>query len=123
MVGPLLRSVLSPLSRAKDSAIHSYDTVERGVWYGAALIVTADSGSIYDPHPLLTYEWDPTQDISSRHPRSTTSLDLGPHPADPHSTILPSTSTITSEPAPSWEKPCREIVPGHEIYVYPGQGG
>ncbi|KAF9452283.1 hypothetical protein P691DRAFT_795246 [Macrolepiota fuliginosa MF-IS2] len=95
-----------------------YDTTDsHGLWHGAALIVTADSGSVYDPHPKLTYEWDPhrpppstlyaqsngTNGPHSVSPQTSTSssgngngypsrgksFDLGWHPADPHSTALP----------------------------------
>ncbi|KAJ7046626.1 hypothetical protein C8F04DRAFT_1307530, partial [Mycena alexandri] len=74
MVGPLLR----------------YDTVENGVWHGAVMIVTADSGSVYEPHPTLSFEWDPDaktksglNSLKQGHP-SHPSFDLGPHPADPN---------------------------------------
>ncbi|PPQ73897.1 hypothetical protein CVT26_011729, partial [Gymnopilus dilepis] len=109
-----------------------YDTIdEHGIWHGAALIITltpraaADSGSIYEPHPTLTYTWDPER--PAYHPYSNSpassptsptysptdtrfstsngnedpprpsgltqlhtakSYELGPHPADPHSTVL-----------------------------------
>jgi len=42
MCGPLLR----------------YDTVVDDVWYGAAMIVTADAGSQYSPTPFLSVTWD-----------------------------------------------------------------
>ncbi|TIA92650.1 hypothetical protein E3P81_01381 [Wallemia ichthyophaga] len=35
-----------------------YDTVFDSVWYGAAMIVTADEGSTYDPTPILGYSWN-----------------------------------------------------------------
>uniref|UniRef100_A0A0W0F8X0 PhoD-like phosphatase domain-containing protein n=1 Tax=Moniliophthora roreri TaxID=221103 RepID=A0A0W0F8X0_MONRR len=112
MVGPLLR----------------YDTVDdNGIWHGAALIVTADSGSIYEPHPTLTYEWDPDapvkhQKARSRH-RSTKSFDLGPHPADPHSTsVAVTTSQLNGVPEVSTHFR-KELVPGQEIWVYGGAGG
>ncbi|EGO20988.1 hypothetical protein SERLADRAFT_351219 [Serpula lacrymans var. lacrymans S7.9] len=74
MVGPLLR----------------YDTVdESGIWHGAALIVTADSGSNYGPHPTLTYQWDPDGPALHRK-RHVGSFELGPHPADPHMTAISS---------------------------------
>ncbi|KAG6831194.1 hypothetical protein H0H92_012334 [Tricholoma furcatifolium] len=112
MVGPLLR----------------YDTVdEYGVWHGAAMIVTADAGSIYEPHPTLTYDWDPDQTFSNNHVQPTRSFDLGPHPADPHSTFF----AAPMSPAPNGNgsytmqgsNARQEIVPGQEIYVYGGPGG
>ncbi|EPQ58419.1 hypothetical protein GLOTRDRAFT_36442 [Gloeophyllum trabeum ATCC 11539] len=75
MVGPLLR----------------YDTVDaQGVWHGAALIVTADAGSEYEPHPNLSYEWDPDAPpvFHRGHRRNVMSFDLPPHPADPHSVFV-----------------------------------
>lgn len=56
------------------------------------------------------------------------SFDLGPHPADPHSTVLPgspisssvSTSTIGDVPGPNTS---REDSYGQEIWVYAGAGG
>ncbi|KNZ75467.1 hypothetical protein J132_02800 [Termitomyces sp. J132] len=108
MVGPLLR----------------YDTVDEfGIWHGAAMIVTADSGSIYEPHPTLTYEWDPDQ--TSHYTAQARSFDLGPHPADPHSTIL---STNPNGYSNNYMRPpssnvTKEVVPGQEIHVYGGPGG
>ncbi|RDB24282.1 hypothetical protein Hypma_008733 [Hypsizygus marmoreus] len=115
MVGPLLR----------------YDTVdEHGIWHGSALVVTADSGSIYEPHPTLTYEWDPDKGVQHQHFQPPRSFDLGPHPADPHSTVLPTspisppTFTINgSATSPVGANASRESVPGQEIYVYAGHGG
>lgn len=108
--------------------MHRYDTVdEQGVWHGAALIITADAGSIYEPHPHLTYAWDPTLQISGHGRRTRSSFDLGPHPADPHSTILPSSpSSTTGYYAPSDSGKVSSLsqsVPGQEIWVYGGQGG
>ncbi|TFK72175.1 hypothetical protein BDN72DRAFT_371720 [Pluteus cervinus] len=109
MCGPLLR----------------YDTIHDSVWRGAVLIVTADAGSVYDPHPLLTYEWDP--DIPSfadprSHPQR--SFDLGHHPADPHSTISPiSISQSKSEQAIPGPNAKNMVVPAHELWVYAGYTG
>ncbi|KAF8803514.1 hypothetical protein BYT27DRAFT_7225881 [Phlegmacium glaucopus] len=150
-----------------------YDTVdEHGIWHGAAMIVTADSGSTYDPHPTLSYSWDPDQPVpphrhrrmrSSMHRHSgdnqnncesptrslhqvqpTASYELGPHPADPHSTVSPGSSLPTSNFVPSanghettngtdnangsWDEhrfgpsTCTERVPGQELWVYGGRG-
>ncbi|KAH7107375.1 hypothetical protein BKA62DRAFT_683171 [Auriculariales sp. MPI-PUGE-AT-0066] len=45
MAGPLLR----------------FDTIENGdTWLGACMIVTADSGSVYEPAPFLNIQWDPS---------------------------------------------------------------
>jgi hypothetical protein len=79
-------------------------------------LLAADSGSIYDPPPTLSYSWDPDQSVpahhrtnpmfpskssgdyqtdsesqrqpsSFQHLHSVASYELGLHPADPHSTI------------------------------------
>ncbi|KZT28528.1 hypothetical protein NEOLEDRAFT_1154428 [Neolentinus lepideus HHB14362 ss-1] len=109
MVGPLLR----------------YDTVdEQGVWHGAALIVTADGGSEYEPHPDLTYEWDPDAPLVfyKGHRRNVMSFDLPPHPADPHSVFVAyeDDANSTTSHGPNYRK---EHVPGHDIWVYAGSGG
>jgi hypothetical protein len=132
MVGPLLR----------------FDTVDdNGVWRGAALIVSmcmlaaqleqyvdiqiaADSGSIYDPYPTLTYRWDP--DVPSRRHQSrqrsssqnVTSFELGPHPADPHSTTAPLAAELQINgynfAGPNARS--QEVI-GQELWVYGGNGG
>jgi hypothetical protein len=134
MVGPLLR----------------YDTVdENGLWHGAALIVSefvtsivvascsspiheaADSGSLYEPHPVLTYQWDPEERTEPRASPQSTRLffDLGPHPADPHAVAMFPLPT-TQEPEGSNFGPYRgsskddqtQRVTGQEIYVYTSNG-
>ena len=138
-------------------------------------LLAADSGSIYDPHPTLSYSWDPDQSVpthrrtshsmypsknsgdhqtdsesqryqpSSHHLYSVASYELGPHPADPHSTtLLSSTSsqlnlasganghgaTNTSVKGNGgWDEDrfgpgtCTERVSGQELWVYGGQSG
>ena len=145
---------------------------------GASLLqflLAADSGSVYDPPPTLSYSWDPDQSVpahrrtsnsmfpskssgdyqtdsesqrqaSSLHNlRSVASYELGPHPADPHSTVSltssPSQFNIASsasghgatngsvEGNRSWDEhrfgpgTCTERVSGQELWVYGGQGG
>lgn len=130
-----------------------FDTIDsQHTWLGAALIVTADAGSMYEPHPRLSYEWDPDKltpstirersngsrtgyppsvQSSSSNPRNGNghlSFDLGPHPADPHSTVLPgspistsaSISTMADMPGPNAK---REDSYGQDIWVYAGSGG
>lgn len=121
MVGPLLR----------------YDTVdENGLWRGAALIVTADSGSSYEPFPVLTYQWDP-EEIARPNPNTHGShmgYDLGPHPADPHATAMagPAAQVPDANEAPYFgdykekgnarDDQTQHVI-GQEIYVYSGNGG
>ncbi|KAI0071818.1 hypothetical protein K474DRAFT_1712149 [Panus rudis PR-1116 ss-1] len=112
MAGPLLR----------------YDTVDQqGIWHGAAMIVTADAGSIYEPHPTLTYSWDPSpaaqmhRRTSSRtNGRGHRSVDLGPHPADPYSTAFPGVYGDYEAESPS---AMTTRVPAEELWVYCGNGG
>ncbi|KAF8631431.1 hypothetical protein AX17_005108 [Amanita inopinata Kibby_2008] len=114
-----------------------YDTVVDNVWYGAALIVTADSGSKYEPSPFLTYEWDPDQPPPKRSRYRqpdrvpTSSFELGLHPADPHST---NAATLASNYGQRDAHTANEMplqgpnvhqrrVDGQEIFVYVGPGG
>lgn len=82
----------------------------------------ADAGSIYEPHPILKYEWDPENPLqTSRRPaQSNGFFDLGPHPADPHTTVSSLNVDSNSFKSPSHRT---EHVPGHEIWVYEGIGG
>jgi len=139
MVGPLLR----------------YDTVdESGLWRGAALIVSkctlwsvagksgvstitlaADSGSSYEPFPVLTYQWDPEEIArpSARPRGSHYHYDLGPHPADPHATAMAGPSAQLPDANKAYFGDYKEKgntrddqtqrVTGQEIYVYAGKGG
>lgn len=127
MVGPLLR----------------YDTVdEHGMWRGSCLVVSAcsslshiflpcivserdrlsasDASSFYEPHPMMTYEWDPhslgtPSRISSQYPRPTASYLLRPHPADPHSDAPVAAATGHLMRTDSYRS---ESVSGHELWVY-----
>ncbi|KAL0071464.1 hypothetical protein AAF712_001321 [Marasmius tenuissimus] len=91
-------------------------------------IAPADSGSVYESHPTLTYEWDPdkgfnTQSSSSvRSHQKGTSFDLGPHPADPHSTSVAISMAQNGRPALG-PRHSKEQVSGKEIWVYGGAGG
>lgn len=113
---PVLQFMVGPLLR--------YDTVDmNGVWHGAALIVTADAGSFYDPVPVLTYQWDPEE--PARTPNGSTlstfsKYDLSPHPADPHATAL-LTWEESKTKGTSIDQTQRVV--GQEIYVYSGRGG
>ncbi|KAG8704747.1 hypothetical protein FRC08_002055 [Ceratobasidium sp. 394] len=120
MCGPLLR----------------YDTVEKGVWYGAAMIVTADAGSQYDPHPMLHLEWDPLRPshVGRVHQRAHSMSSLPPpmnlapvapgmpppipHTSRPH--LSPPVSPAKIPPSPAAEQ---TNIPGQEIWVYRGTSG
>ncbi|KAI6103548.1 hypothetical protein F5141DRAFT_1189861 [Pisolithus sp. B1] len=126
-MSPLLQFMVGPLLR--------YDTIDmNGVWHGAALIVTADAGSFYDPVPVLTYQWDPEE--PTRAPNSSTSstfskYDLPPHPADPHATTLLSWEDVEKigKDNEGSSKGCTATIDqtqrviGQEIYIYSGRGG
>lgn len=133
---PYLQLMAGPLLR--------YDTVdERGVWRGAAMIVSehptlflqppcplltgafiaADAGSTYDPNPRLTYSWDPDRPVklpraNSRQYQRGQSVDLGPHPADPLSLPRPTANGEYHGP-----NEVQKHVRGQEIWVYVGNGG
>lgn len=84
----------------------------------------ADAGSDYDPSPFLAYTWDPTgpSQLSRSYSRVRSghglSVDLGPHPADPHSTSLPDYDSIPSGP-----NVVTKHSNGQELYVYVGHSG
>ncbi|KAI0060801.1 hypothetical protein BV25DRAFT_1917361 [Artomyces pyxidatus] len=114
-MNPYLQFMCGPLLR--------YDTVdEQGVWHGAAMVVTADAGSTYDPYPTLAYSWDPDHSTTFKKAHSNgRSVDLGPHPADPMSMYYaPGHAPDPSHQGPNVQ---RQQVPGQEIWVYVGNGG
>jgi hypothetical protein len=88
--------------------------------------IASDAGSLYDPHPMLTYKWDPDAPVEHRPlPQQNGSpFDLGPHPADPDASALPSPTPTTNFqnglPGPRAQM---HHVPGHEIWVYGGAEG
>lgn len=120
MCGPLLR----------------YDTVEQGNWYGAVMVVTADAGSQYDPHPMLHVEWDPLRPVHSgpsghQRGRSVSSIPAPMSPPGVHGYPQPA---AYPQPAFPFERPIasnfqpshafQQIdIPGHEIWVYHGTSG
>ncbi|KAG9007389.1 hypothetical protein FRB94_014416 [Tulasnella sp. JGI-2019a] len=78
-----------------------YDTVDYNkVWRGAVMVVTADAGSHYDPHPMLTLEWNESQG----HTRSSS---------------VPNGESWQRAPRRSR----RESLPGQVIFVYHSAAG
>lgn len=80
--------------------------------------IAADVGSTYSPAPLLTYEWDLDKRpnnyvVQLERTTSGASFDLGPHPADPHTTATH--TTIDSHAGPNFH---RKQIEGQEIYVF-----
>jgi len=99
------------------------------------MFVAADSGSSYEPFPVLTYQWDPDENAQPppRLQGSYSIYDLGPHPADPHATALAGQPAQLPE---ANETPFGDYkgkvntkndqtqdVIGQEVYVYEGTGG
>src|SRR3954468_19943757 len=78
--------------RCSDSQCVQNNVLPRQPYLNAG--TAADSGSSYEPPPTLVYEWDPDSSPQPKNlpdPSSLTGLmfELGPHPADPHSTTYP----------------------------------
>lgn len=75
---------------------------------------------------MLTYEFDPEKQTTHQRlpPEALNrakgqSFDLGPHPADPTSIVMP-----TAMPHPHVGPYAQtQHAPGQEIWVYPGNGG
>jgi hypothetical protein len=90
-------------------------------------LAAADSGSVYEPHPILTFEWDPDLErkIQPKMHKEHPSFDLGPHPADPNHTLngLPLDPINGNGNATHGPNFRREQVPAHEIWVYAGHAG
>lgn len=88
------------------------------------LIIASDAGSVYEPHPMLTYRWDPDTAVAYQplHQHNGTPFDLGPHPADPNGLSLPSATDNHPNGLPSPNAQTQHV-PGHEIWVYGGVEG
>ncbi|KAF8479014.1 hypothetical protein DFH94DRAFT_693399 [Russula ochroleuca] len=113
---PYLQFMCGPLLR--------YDTIEDGVWHGAALIVTADAGSTYEPyHPTLKYCWNPKYSAPLQRQlnvQGAQGVDLGPHPADPNALHFGREANDGYLEGPDVQV---QRVVGMEIHVYTGRGG
>jgi hypothetical protein len=123
-MSPHLQFMCGPLLR--------YDTVDsQGIWYGAAMVVTADAGSQYDPHPMLHLEWDPLRPVHAnpkayQRGRSSSSMPSLMSPPGiagyPQPIPYPSESPSRSSFQPSHAAQQTDV-PGHEIWVYHGVDG
>lgn len=124
-MNPHLQLMCGPLLR--------FDTVDDiGVWRGAAMVVTADAGSQYEPHPMLHLEWDPLRPVHSgprghQRGRSVSSVPTPISPPGGPSFLQPSPYPTESMVSPSTSPPSHAYqqtdVPGHEIWVYRGPDG
>lgn len=87
-------------------------------------IIASDAGSVYEPYPVISLKWDPDGEAPQRpHPlQSGSSFPLGPHPADPHSSNLPSPDKLEFGNSPGPNMQYRQI-PGQELWVYEGVAG
>jgi len=115
-MNPYLQFMCGPLLR--------YDTTDAdGVWRGAAMVVTADAGSTYEPYPTLKYYWDPKQSVphhSQLGVQGGPVVDLGPHPADPMAQHFHNFADAMPFEGPTVQE---QRVLGTEIYVHGGRGG
>ena len=74
-------------------------------------ILAVDSVSIYDTPPTLSYFWNPSQAVPAHlrtdnpSKNSVASYELGPHPSDPHSILLPPSSSTTFPSPPEFNLP------------------
>ncbi|KAF8652731.1 hypothetical protein AX16_004230 [Volvariella volvacea WC 439] len=110
MCGPLLR----------------YDTVDHsGIWRGAALIVTADAGSTYEPAPRLFLEWDPDAPPKLTRPTPNGApTDLPVHPADQHTAYnLSPSASLDNRAVPKGPRAQSRVVNGEELWVYQSYSG
>lgn len=108
-----------------------YDTVINDIWHGAIMIVTADSGSIYSPHPCVSLEWDPARPARFRTMSSSSAYHspiLSPvskpgHPADFYAGSQ--YSQAASQPNNWIPSPLAgsSVVHGQELWVYHGPYG
>jgi len=98
----------------------------------SSLCIAADAGSVYDPHPYLSLEWDPDQPHptkqNEKHKRLMSSASIGPKGMELSNglpSVLADAPSYFSEPnekvsrsqSPGGNK---EVIPGHEIWVYDG---
>ncbi|KAF8491943.1 hypothetical protein JB92DRAFT_2797405 [Gautieria morchelliformis] len=124
-MNPHLQVMCGPLLR--------YDTVDSQCNYRAAcMIVTADAGSVYEPHPSLSLEWDPERPAPTKrmesHRRLKSQGVIGPKLIELSNGLPPVLAGVPSSfsepnedaaPGPS-PRVQKEVVPGHEIWVYDG---
>ncbi|CAG7846587.1 SubName: Full=Uncharacterized protein {ECO:0000313/EMBL:CCA69829.1} [Serendipita indica DSM 11827] len=122
----------SAIERCECGPLLRYDTVENDTYYGSVLIVTADAGSIYSPHPRLTLEWDPerpsylrSSSTSSQYyaPGSTPMGDPS-HPAAAYGGTSYSRTSLQSTDSYTPSARARtSLIKAQEIWVYHGPYG
>ncbi|KAJ1309680.1 hypothetical protein OPQ81_006444 [Rhizoctonia solani] len=98
------------------------------------MVVTADAGSQYNPHPMLHLEWDPLRPVHTSvggHQRGR-SISAMPSPLStvssngpglPPPVPYPSEPAVRSQIYPPSQAYQQMDVPGHEIWVYSGSTG
>jgi len=120
-MNPHLQVMCGPLLR--------YDTVDpNGTYRGACMIVTADAGSVYEPHPNMSLEWDWNAPRSHKTvgdmTRTGGSSRIIPPKETELSSYLPSVITPVGYPSEdngnttSSSRAQKEVIPGQEIWVY-----
>lgn len=93
------------------------------------VLSATDAGSVYNPHPVLTLEWDPYRSVEDR----TSSVGLQRSPsilstsATSHRSYTTSPISFVSSPAPSLYAPSlhtrSQTIYAQELWVYPGPPG
>ncbi|KAL7411351.1 hypothetical protein BDY24DRAFT_364703 [Mrakia frigida] len=91
----------------------TYHTVKDGVWRGAAMIVTADAGSVMDPRPSLSLSWNAGTSSSTEGTLAALTKDLN----------LDNDSSVPKPSVSSEGSTQKAEVPGESIYVYHGPQG
>lgn len=92
------------------------------------MIVTADAGSIYSPHPQVSFEWDPTRTVKSdstshsagyySSPMSQSPLQTSPYGGSPYSPQASQSIGWLSSP-----NSVSTVAYGQELWVYHGPYG
>jgi len=86
------------------------------------MIVTADAGSHYDPHPVLSLEWDPDRPVHVQEEILAHDPTVVPQPVS-HPTFQSSTSKPFAGAWPAGPRSQQSRNFGQEIWVYHGTGG
>jgi hypothetical protein len=96
------------------------------------MIVTVDGGSVFDPHPMLSLQWDPEQSVRrvpeaqvrartvSERVQSVSAHPAGAYHGSPPIGVQPNHANHKNGRPSSVQS---QVIPGHEIYVHYGPNG